>query len=319
MARRRFSDAQLMSFAVQQATNIEATIYQVKYPSFDYAAIVPVVTQGNEWARSTTFFSADIAGKANWINGAARDIPFADIDHAMFEQAFAMAAIGYEWNIEELNVAMMLGVSLTTDKADAARKIAQAFLWTLATTGDTLKGWLGLVNQTSVTAGDVAANGTGSTTWWAGKTGDQIAADINGAITGVYTGTTETEMADTMLLPTPVFQDIATRRMDITGSDMTILAYIRANNVYSAETGQALTIRALRGLSTADPGGDGRAVLYRRAPDVLRFHLPMPHRFLPVWQNGPMSFSVPGIMRTGGVEVRLPKAMRYLDGVYNAH
>lgn len=314
----RLYDAQsTMSFAVQQATTIEAGVYRVKYPSFDYAAIVPVVTQGNEWARSTTFFSADFAGTAAWLSGAANDIPYADIDRSMFEHPFSMAGIGYQWNLEELQVAMMLNQPLTSDKATAARRIAERFLYVLATSGDASKGWKGLINQAGVTAGDVAADGTGAVTWWAAKTPDQILRDINAAISGIFTGTAETEMADTVLLPTSAYLDIALRRLDAT-SETTILDFVRTKNVYTAETGQPLLIRAVRALLTADPGGDGRMVTYRRDPEVVRFHLPMPHRFLPVWQNGPMNWMVPGILRTGGIEVRLPKAMRYSDGIVDA-
>jgi hypothetical protein len=55
-------------------------------------------------------------------------------------------------------------------------------------------------------------------------------------------------------------------------------------------------------------------VLYRRDPSVLSFYLPMPHRFMPVWQNGPLNFLVPGIFRVGGVEIRRPYSVRYQDG-----
>jgi hypothetical protein len=51
---------------------------------------------------------------------------------------------------------------------------------------------------------------------------------------------------------------------------------------------------------------------------VLKMHIPMPHRFLPVWQTGPMRFDVPGIFRLGGLEIRRPKAVRYVDGISDA-
>jgi hypothetical protein len=51
---------------------------------------------------------------------------------------------------------------------------------------------------------------------------------------------------------------------------------------------------------------------------VLKIHIPMPHRFLPVWQTGPMKYDVPGIFRLGGLEIRRPKAVRYVDGVFDA-
>lgn len=310
------------SFAVSQATNIEATVYQVKYPSFAFEELIPVVTEGNEWASSTTFFSMDFAGQAKWLSGAARDMPYADLDRSMFEHTFYMGGIGYQWNLEEINKARLVGINLGDDKATAARKIAQQMLWNISMTGKedgsvSEKGWTGLLNNASVTAGDVAANGTGSVTWWAAKTPDQILADVNSGITGLFTGTGETEMADTILLPTSIYQDIATRPRTST-SDTTVLAFLLANNAYTVQTGRPLVVRGIRSLATADPGGDGRMVIYRRDPEVLRFHLPMPHKFLSVWQSGPLEFAVPGIFRTGGVEVRLPKAIRYLDGILDS-
>lgn len=312
------TDAQsTFSFAIQQATNLEPIVYKLKYPSFDFASLVPVVTEGNEWARSTTFFSTDIVGKAQWLSGQARDIPYADIDRSKYETPFLMAGIGYEWNIEEIAVAQMLNLNLSADKADAARRIAQQFLWGVAMMGkgdlvNSEKGWTGLINDATVTASNAAATGVAGSTYFADKTPDQILSDINTAIIGVFTGTNETETADTILLPTAVYQSLATVARSST-SDTTILQFLRDNNAYTQETGQPLLIRGLRVLNTAAAGGHGRMIIYRRAPDVLRFHLPMPHRFLPVWQNSPMNYMVPGIMRTGGLEIRLPKAVRYID------
>jgi len=41
----------------------------------------------------------------------------------------------------------------------------------------------------------------------------------------------------------------------------------------------------------------------------------MPHRFLPAWQSGPLRWDIPGVMRLGGLDVRLPKEVVYLDGI----
>jgi hypothetical protein len=40
----------------------------------------------------------------------------------------------------------------------------------------------------------------------------------------------------------------------------------------------------------------------------------MPHRFFPVYQDGPFNFEIPGAFRTGGVETLRPGAFRYLYG-----
>jgi hypothetical protein len=74
-------------------------------------------------------------------------------------------------------------------------------------------------------------------------------------------------------------------------------------------------IRGLRGLDTASASGGGRAIAYRCDPDVVKMHVPMTHRFLPVWQTGPIVFDVPGIFRLAGLEIRRPGAFRYADGI----
>jgi hypothetical protein len=56
-------------------------------------------------------------------------------------------------------------------------------------------------------------------------------------------------------------------------------------------------------------------VVYANREDVVKTLLPMPHRFMPVFQDGPIHFEVPGLFRTGGVDVLRPSAFRYLDGI----
>jgi len=73
-------------------------------------------------------------------------------------------------------------------------------------------------------------------------------------------------------------------------------------------------MRAVRGLDTSGAGATTRAVFYRRDPQILKVHIPMPHRFLPVFQSGPIRFDVPGIFRFGGLEIRRPGSVRYMDG-----
>ena len=54
-------------------------------------------------------------------------------------------------------------------------------------------------------------------------------------------------------------------------------------------------------------------VAYDRNPQVVKFHLPGPHQFLPPFQKSSMVYEVGGIMNVGGTEVRLPKAVVYRD------
>jgi hypothetical protein len=303
-----------LSFLTNQANRIEREVYEVRYQDIQYQQLVPVDMTGPEWVNGITYFSSDAVGRASWFHGKADDVPHAEVTREKFETTVSMAAIGYDYDLEELGRAMTLGINLQTDKANAARRVAEEFIDRVAIFGDTTKNYTGLANNGSVTAGSAAATGTGSATTFASKTPDNVLADINGVITGGFTGTLGSEMVNTILLPYTQLLDLATRRID-TVNQTTILEWVERNNVYTRQTGQPLLIRGVWGLETAGSGSTARMVAYRRAPEVLVLYMPMPFRFMPAYQQGPLRFEVPGIMRISGVEVRRPKAMRYLDGI----
>lgn len=313
----QFSDAQSAAgFVTPAFYNIERTVYQIPYPEADYASLVPVITEGNPWSRGTMFFSGEMAGRAEWLSSKGYDMPYADVARSSFLQGYELAGIGYEWTLEEINVAAMEGRSLTNEKAVAARQVAEMFLHNLCLSGSAEKNMPGLINHPSVPVVSVPADGTAGSTFWANKTSDLIIRDFNSGLIGINTATRMIEWADTVLLPFETLYLLATtpRSAD---SDETILSYIERNNAYTQRFRRPLEIRGLIELSTAGTAGDGRAVFYRRDPSVVRFHLPMPHQFLPPFQKGSMTWEIGGLFRAGGTEVRLPLAMRYLDLIHN--
>ena len=316
MIRQPFADAQAAyPFVIAQGRNIETKVYQRRYPTYNYAAHVPVVTEGNAWAIGTTFFTVDTAGEAKFLSGAAADMPFNQATKDMASHDFAMIGSGWEWNLEEVNQASLYGINLNDTKAMSAADKIERILNSIAMSGATEKNWTGFVNNASVSRVDVANDGTGSSTFWTAKTVDLILRDINNLIASVRTNTSEVEWADTLRLPPAAFRDIATRRLGAGDGMMTLLEYLRKNNIYTAETGQALDIQPIRELATASQDGGGRMIAYRRDPEVLRFHLPMPRRVLLPRQKSIMGWETGIIARTGGTEIRLPGAMAYGDEV----
>lgn len=310
-------DAQQLAynFVVNQTTAIENQVIRIKYPEVQYPDLVPVDTAtGNEWVKSITYYSADMVGRADWFHHTALDVPLAELSREKFERGMEMAAIGYRYTLEEVANAMNTpGLSLTSDKAAACRRAYEEFVDNLALRGSVPKNMQGLINSSLVTATTAPADGTGSATTFASKTNQQVIRDINSAMTGIATGTNWLYYADTILLPPAVLVGLAGRIIEY--SSMTLLDWIKSYNVLTVQTGRPITLAGVRGLETAGLGGISRMVAYRRDPEVLKMWIPMPHRFLPVWQRGPLVFDIPGIFRLGGVEIRLPAAMRYLDGV----
>jgi hypothetical protein len=310
---RMYDAQQAMGYAISQTAHIEAQVVETQYPDIQYPLLVPVDTTANEWAKSVTYYSSDKVGRAGWFSHLAKDIHVADVERTRNEVTIEMADIGYRWTLEELGQAMMIpGMNLSADRANSAVRAYEEFVDDIALRGKAEKNFYGLINYPGITSVLAAAEATH--TVWNLKTADAILADVNGILTGISTGSLNVEMADTLLLPWAAMNLIATKR--IPDTTMTVLDFLVTKNVATLQTGRPLLIRGVRGLETAGLGGSGRMVAYRRSPDVVKMHIPMPHRFLPVWQTGPMIFDVPGIFRVGGVEIRRPGAVRYLDGIF---
>ncbi|MBN49980.1 MAG: hypothetical protein CMN85_10595 [Spongiibacteraceae bacterium] len=308
MKNQMFDAQAALGFVLSQTSHIESQVYQTRYADIQYPGLIPVDTSAHPLAKSVTYFSSDKFGAANWINGNADDVPLVGGERSKFETPVYTAGIGYAYGWEEIQHAQMLGINLTADDAMAARRAYEEMVDRVALNGDTSKGFEGLLNHSSVPT-VASTNGT-----WTSKTADQILQDINDGLSYVHiTATNTVAMADTVLLPWSRFNLISTKRVGDTNE--TVLGFLKRNNIYTAATGQELTIRGLRGLDSLGGSGEPRMVVYRRSPDVLKLHIPMPHRFMPVHQAGPLRFEVPGVFRLGGLDIRLPKEVAYIEGV----
>jgi len=173
--------------------------------------------------------------------------------------------------------------------------------------GNAEKKYHGLINHPLV------ATAPADTGDWANAEVDQILADFNAGLAGITGDTNYMAMANTVLLPHATLELLATRRLG--DNETTVLMFLEKHNIYTARTGQKLDIKTVRGLDKAGAGETARMVAYRKVPEVLKMHMPMPYRFLPMREKGVLNYVVPGVFRTGGLDIRLPKEVRYIDGI----
>lgn len=292
-----FGDSQAaMGFLVPQLLRVEAGMYMTRYPATDYAEFMPVDTQGGLWSAGSLYYSGDVAGRPEWFDVAADDMPYADVTRAQFLQENFMAGLGYKWNRGDLERAQQLGINILADKANGASQSAERFIHKVAMLGDGVKFSEGFVNDSQMTVVAATSDITDSST-----AANDIAA-INAVLQAVETNTRETYRATALAMATSRYNIIATKQLPNTG--MSVLQYLQANSV----VGQ-VTIRRTRHLEDAAPGGLPRMIAYANDPDVHRFHLPGGgHQFFAAWQKGPFSWEVPGVLSTGGYELRIPLA-----------
>lgn len=309
-----------LGFLISQTSHIEAGVNATVYPDILYPGLVPVDTSAHPFAKTVTYFSSDQVGRADWLNLNADDVPLATTERTKHETQVHAAGIGYGYGWEELEHARMLGIPLAADDAMAARRAYEEMVDRVVMDGDAAKGYNGLLAYPGVTAAG-AEHGN-----WASAAEDEILRDVNAAIGLVHSQSNTTVMANTVLLPWERFLLIAGKRLGDTSE--TILDFLVRKNIYTATTGQPLMIRAIRKLDEAGtsvslsgarnftpPPPGARMVAYRRDPQVLKVHIPMPHRFLPARQAGPLRFEVPGVFRLGGLDIRRPKEVVYVDGI----
>lgn len=318
----QLNDQQALAFVVGQAYQVNQRVYEARHPDWDFGRLIFVDSSAPEWLPGIMTYTSDSTGRANWQSAAAKDIPMADVSQDMQTKTFQLAAIGYQWNLEEVNSTMGFpGASLPDRRARAARLAYVKFMYDLTLKGSAEKGLGGLINYNGVVAANAPADGTGGSSLWVNaagvgqKTPAQIVRDVNIALQGISLATFDTELADTILLPVEAYNYIAATPYSAMTTE-TILSFIQRTNIYTQQTGRPLTIRTVRelGKGSAD-GNTGRLVAYKNDGEYVKLHLPMPHKFLPVYQDGPLNFAIPGIFRTGGVELLTTVAMRYIDQI----
>ena len=323
----QITDAQGLAFLRQQTTVLSNRAFEQEYDLVNWAELVPVNTDYPEWASGVDFQVGDLTGAAQWQSGYAKDVPLADVKLISVSTQFAMYAVGYNYNIEELGKAMFAGYPLTARKAIAARQAADIFQAETALYGAGHPGWTGLLNLGGVTPTAAPATGTAAplTAWvladgTGNKTPEEIVGEMNALLLGpaLVTGVMASLIGNTILLPPLAYNYIAVTPFGVTSPNSTILQWFLANNVYTTRTGQPVTVREMPMLADAATEatvvGLGRAVGYRNSPDAMELPLPMAYRFLPVYQDGVFNFNIPGIGRVGQL-TQIRDTVRYSDGV----
>lgn len=301
-----------IAFLVGQLEYVETKVYQVKYRDIQYSQLVPVSSEAGPGAESISYESMDSRAQAKFISSKGLDVPLAEVSATKTTVPVQHAALGFEYSLQELRSASMSGRQVDVRRGLAVRRGVEEFAQNICFFGSAAHGLPGFLNNANIPAANVA-DGASTDPEWSTKTPDEILLDVNDLIGGIWSTSKTIELTDTLLLPPDQFADITTRRLsDI--NDMTVIEFIRNKNLYTATTGQPITIAPLGELEGAGAAAADRMVAYRRDPEVLTFHFPMPLQFLAPQPRG-LGFLVPGEFRVSGCEVRYPLACGFSDAI----
>ena len=304
---------QALAFLVGQLQHLESEVYRKPYAHIRYPELVPVDTSANPYVQGVTYFSADGYGQASFIGRGGEDFPLVSTTRDKHSVLVESLGSSYEYNMFDLESARLLGQDLNADNVNLVRRVMEEKIDSIVLNGEADLSWDPLWSKTGVSKIDLAA-GTSTHEEWDQKTGNEIVKDVNRMQNTIYEATKQVIMPDTLILPPSAYAYIVTTPINDT-SDTSIYNYLLRATIYTAETGNPILIRGVHGFEDAGASKVGRAMMYARNPSVLKLHLPMPVRFLPLFQKTPTTWQHAAIFRTGGLEIRMPHAMIYADKV----
>jgi hypothetical protein len=302
-------DANETLFLARELESIEAKLYEYKVRELKYRKLIPVSNQDSPGVETITYRMLTKYGMAKIIANYADDLP--RVGAIMQEHSQKVKTIGtsFGYNTQEIRAAAYANKSLDTIYADAARRAVREEESQLAWTGNATYGIIGFLNNANIPVQAVVA-GVGGTTW-VFKTPDEIIADIATGTGQIRTQSNGIHVANTMLLPIPQYNIIATTPRS-TNSDMTILEFItKPGNAFGLTTIDWLSTE----LTNAFVGGtkDGM-VLYENDEEVLQNRIPLEMITHPIQEKN-LEYIVPVEARNGGVVIRYPLACLFMTGI----
>lgn len=295
------TDANETALWARSLEDIDATLYETKYPEFKGTLFVPVRTV-HEGADEYTYRMLDTVGQAELATSWSDDASLVDLKSTETSQKMASYRIDYAYSVQDLRRAALANLPLEQTKAMMARKAIARKIDHVIFHGESAKGIKGLANANNV---NTVSPITGS--WDDPAEPEEMLDDVLKLVTAPFADSYEIEQLDSVLFATAQFQRLSTTRLG-TVSEITVLEFLKKNCPWIKNWESSFQ------LNTADNAGTGpRIVAYRKDPEVLEALVGPEFEQRPVQERG-WTFRIPCHGRCGGVVVRYPGAMRFMDG-----
>lgn len=294
----RFDAGETM-FVTRQLEHVMAQATQVDYAVLKSRLFIPVDTSVPNGAETFTYTQWDVLGEARLLANYGEDIPEVDAFCVQFNKPLKGIADGYSYSVQDLRAAQFGGVPLDAQKARAARMMIDRKIDRIAAKGDTLMGLDGFVNHSAV---PVVAPVVG--TWDAATTADEMIKDLDKLVNSIPVATKQTITPDTLLTATTAFVFLQKPVSDLVRES--VLTSWLKNNYYIKNVDQWIE------LDDASALGGPRAVCYKRDPLVAELVISQEFEQFPPQADG-LRFKIACHARTGGILMRKPKGIAYMD------
>lgn len=263
-------------------------------------------------------------GKA-WMGKKTNQVSSVGVDIGKVVQPLTPWGLELAYTILELESAAKVGRPIDQQKYNAMQLKHQMDVDEMVYIGDLSLGMYGLFNSNNRTGVDAVVNvsnvvaGASGQTQWTGKSADEILNDFNSILVSAWTAAGYAVMPGKIALPPAQFGYISTEKVSQAGN-VSILKYVKDNNILKAETGRDLQIVPSKWLVGAGVGGTigtlgtvDRMVAYTQEKDRVRYPMTMLQR-TPV-QFDSIFHKSTYFGRLGVLEIVYPETIAYRDGI----
>ena len=314
------SNVQAADIAFSIHASVDSAFYDIEYPEHEFYDILlqdQILSDINVGATSYAYIARDKQGTAAFVgNGIDNDIPMVGQSAGAVAVPLAYSAVGAEVTNEDARQYQFgFNGNLSQDLGEAMRKACDNLVETTVIFGYKPLGMLPWINYPGITAMNVNPGASGQTEW-STKTGEEIVADINNALTAVWKNSRTLFKPTELWIPLDQYGIMSMMPMVIggTGLAVTVLEYVSKNNVMTRITGKELTFHPSRYLSGAGAGGTNRMVIMDRKRENQALPFPMPYLLsqpIPV----PLAAQWYAEQKFGSFHVRQQGSMIYVDGI----
>lgn len=311
-----------MGFDVNVFEQVTARAYDVQMPDILWNQTLPdasIDTSVNPGAKLSSYRVRDRRGKGAFAAVVGKDTPTVAVTQNKVTIPIEVARVHAQADIDDIRAVAMgfEGMNLLTDlgvvmREASERHIEEVFFYGYANLG--FAGYLDYSLTPATTAGTKAAGGT----TWAVATGDEIVRDVATAMSLVYTNSKTKFLPGRLELPAAQMVQIASQRMGgaagATGENVTVLAYLQKNNLFTQLTGQDLQIVTLRHLQGAGSGGTNRMILSEWKEENYYMPFSIPFNMLAP-QDAQFATNLFAEYKFGSFHKPYPTSAQFIDGI----
>ena len=313
----RLDDGETALF-LRELEDIDKTAYMRRFPALIARQVIPTFISVGAWAHAYTWREWTPTGSAKFIQNNSSDLPMVDVTGKENSQIIKDCGSAYQYTLKEVKAFTQTGVPLDAMRAQACRTSVEQLIDTTLARGASAEGLFGVLNQDStalpaanrvklVVPSTKAAGGLKWGTLLApNATGREMANDVIGTAAKVVGDSNGIFSAVNVVMPIDQYNVASETQINALNQTSALDVMLKSQLIMSVRSWYQC-----KGASV-DTTSD-RIAFFPSDPQVLGGIVPQ--EWTPqAPQQRNFAFVINTLASCGGVVVRYPLGMRYMDG-----